>query len=259
MGSGSPSVPNSGQLCLWRWLADGPEEAPCDPAWLDGSPVTTVMFSPKGRWLAATCTGACKSGRSAGATVGPVCAGGGARTETSRPPKQADGTVADGHRLLGGRDAAGGGLRLCCRAVGSDSARSLRLAPFGTYPGGGGWITTLDISADDRWLALGSGRLERRSPVASVSRCWRAAGTDYSLGPWRAGDGGPIRRRRTLAGQRGSGRQPEPVGPGAPRTAPDAAARARPVDRCAPLLTRSRPRPLAELGTRRTGAAVAPA
>jgi WD40 repeat protein len=52
----------SGQLCLWRWVADGPEEAPCDPAWLDGSPVTTVVFSPKGRWLAATCTGACKPG-----------------------------------------------------------------------------------------------------------------------------------------------------------------------------------------------------
>ena len=61
MGGGSPSAPRSGQLCLWRWLADGPEEAPCDPAWRDKSPVTTVMFSPKGRWLATTCTGACKA------------------------------------------------------------------------------------------------------------------------------------------------------------------------------------------------------
>jgi hypothetical protein len=51
----------SGQLCLWRWLADGPEEAPCDPAWRDELPVTTVMFSAKGRWLATTCTGACKA------------------------------------------------------------------------------------------------------------------------------------------------------------------------------------------------------
>jgi WD40 repeat protein len=49
----------SGHLCLWRWLADGPEEAPCDPAWRDKWPVTTVMFSPKGRWLATTCAGAC--------------------------------------------------------------------------------------------------------------------------------------------------------------------------------------------------------
>src|ERR1700729_1442602 len=51
---------DSGQLCLWRWLDDGPEEAPCDPAWRDDAPVTTVLFSPKGRWLATTCTGACK-------------------------------------------------------------------------------------------------------------------------------------------------------------------------------------------------------
>ena len=76
----------SGQLCLWRWLADGPEEAPCDPAWRDGSPVTTVMFSPKGRWLATTCTGACKAVAAPVPTVGPVCAGGGAWTETTHPP-----------------------------------------------------------------------------------------------------------------------------------------------------------------------------
>src|SRR5262249_49943460 len=50
----------SGQLCLWRWLADGPQETPCDPAWRDDSPVTTVMFSPKGRWLGTTGTGACE-------------------------------------------------------------------------------------------------------------------------------------------------------------------------------------------------------
>src|SRR5262249_15199262 len=29
--------------------------------------------------------------------------------------------------------------------------------PVGTYPSGGGWITTLDISPDSQWLALGSG------------------------------------------------------------------------------------------------------
>ena len=48
-------------------------------------------------------------------------------------------------------------------------------SPVGTYPGGGGWITTLDISADDRWLALGSGgsndvRLWRLSPDAGEPR-----------------------------------------------------------------------------------------
>ncbi len=75
----------SGHLCLWRWLADGPEEAPCDPAWRDKWPVTTVMFSPKGRWLATTCTGACKAFDAPVRLWDLSAQGAAARTETARP------------------------------------------------------------------------------------------------------------------------------------------------------------------------------
>ena len=226
---------DSGQLCLWRWLADGPEEAPCDPAWRDESPVTTVMFSPKGRWLATTCTGACKAFDAPvrlwdlslkGAQRGPKRLV--HRSTLTEPSLMAIAFSSDETRLA----AAYGYVAELWDLTQPDPPASL----IGTYPGGGGWITTLDISADGRWLALGSGgsndvRLWRLSGDTGESR-----GPIYPLWPWRAGDGGPIRRRRTLAGQRGSRRQPEPVGPGEPCTAPDAAAWARPVGQCAPLL-----------------------
>ena len=60
-------------------------------------------------------------------------------------------------------------------------------SPVGTYPSGGGWITTLDISADGRWLALGSGG-------SNDVRLWRLAGNP---GETRepiilSGHGGPV-------------------------------------------------------------------
>ena len=164
----------SGQLCLWRWVADGPEEAPCDPAWLDGSPVTTVVFSPKGRWLAATCTGACKSGAAPvplwdlsaqGAERGPKRLI--LRSKLTEPSLMAIAFSADERRLA----AAYGYVAELWDLTQPDPPAS----PVGTYPGGGGWITTLDISADDRWLALGSGgsndvRLWHLSPDAGEPR-----------------------------------------------------------------------------------------
>jgi WD40 repeat protein len=50
----------SGNVCIWKMSAEGPLESPCE-AWKDEVPVTNVVFSPKGRWLATTCTGACKN------------------------------------------------------------------------------------------------------------------------------------------------------------------------------------------------------
>jgi WD40 repeat protein len=54
-----------------------------------------------------------------------------------------------------------------------------------TYASGGGWITTLDISADGRWLALGSGG-------SNDVRLWRLAG-----------DAGEPRGRIILSGHGG--------------------------------------------------------
>jgi WD40 repeat protein len=49
----------SGNVCIWKMSAEGPLEAPCE-AWKDEVPVMNVVFSPKGRWLATTCSGGCK-------------------------------------------------------------------------------------------------------------------------------------------------------------------------------------------------------
>jgi WD40 repeat protein len=158
----------SGQLCLWRLLADGPEEAPCDPAWRDELPVTTVMFSPKGRWLATTCTGACKDYDAPvrlwdlslqGAERGPKSlVHSGVLTEASL---LAIAFSADDTRLA----AAYGYVAELWDLTQPDPPASV----VGTYASGGGWITTLDISPDGRWLALGSGG-------SSDVRLWRMAG-----------------------------------------------------------------------------------
>ena len=75
----------SGHLCLWRWLADGPEEAPCDPVGGTKRPSRRSCSAPKGRWLATTCAGACRGCQRTGAAMGPVCTRSGARTEAARP------------------------------------------------------------------------------------------------------------------------------------------------------------------------------
>ena len=176
----------SGQLCLWRWLADGPEEAPCDPAWRDGSPVTTVMFSAKGRWLATTCTGACKASiapvrlwdlSAQGADRGPKRLV--PRSALTEPSLQAIAFSPDETRL----GAAYGYVAELWDLTRPDPPASL----VGTYPSGGGWIRTLDISADGRWLALGS-------LSSNDVRLWRLAGNPGEpRGPIiLSGHGGPV-------------------------------------------------------------------
>ena len=49
----------SGNVCIWKMSVDGPQEEPCE-AWKDDVPVMQVLFSARGRWLATSCTGACK-------------------------------------------------------------------------------------------------------------------------------------------------------------------------------------------------------
>ncbi|QIO48709.1 TIR domain-containing protein (plasmid) [Rhizobium leguminosarum bv. trifolii] len=147
---------DAGQLCLWRWLADGPEEAPCDPAWRDKLPVTTILFSPKGRWLATTCTGACKDFNAPvrlwdlslkGADRGPKLLV--PHSALAEPSLLAIAFSPDETRLA----AAYGYVAELWDLTQPDPPANT----IGTYSGGGGWITTLDISADDQWFALGSG------------------------------------------------------------------------------------------------------
>jgi WD40 repeat protein len=176
----------SGQLCLWRWSADGPVEAPCDPAWRDESPVTTVMFSPKGRWLATACTGACKdfsapvrlwdlSAKSA--SHGPKALV--HHSQLTEPSLLAIAFSPDETRLA----VAYGYVAELWDLTQPDPPAS----PVGTYPSGGGWITTLDISADGRWLALGS-------LSSAEARMWRLSGdSGEPRGPISlSGHGGPV-------------------------------------------------------------------
>ena len=177
---------DSGQLCLWRWLADGPEEAACDPAWRDEAPVTTVFFSPKGRWLATTCTGACK-GFSAPVRLYDLSMKRAERGPKSLVPHSALTEPAlmaiafspDETRLA----AAYGYVAELWDLTQPDPPASVA----GTYPGGGGWITTLDISADGRWLALGSGG-------SNDVRLWRLSGNPGDPGApiILSGHGGPV-------------------------------------------------------------------
>jgi len=48
-----------GNVCIWKMSVDGPQEEPCE-TWKDDVPVMQVLFSARGRWLATSCTGACK-------------------------------------------------------------------------------------------------------------------------------------------------------------------------------------------------------
>ena len=175
-----------GHLCLWHWLADEPEEAPCDPAWRDKWPVTTVMFSPKGRWLAATCTGACKD-FDAPVRLWDLSAQGAARgpkplvhrSNLTEPSLLAIAFSADETRLA----AAYGYVAELWDLTQPDPPASV----VGTYASGGGWITTLEISADSRWLALGSGG-------SNDVHLWRLAGdAGEAPGPIiLSGHGGPV-------------------------------------------------------------------
>jgi WD40 repeat protein len=176
----------SGQLCLWRWLVDGPEQAPCDPSWRDELPIKTLLFSPKGRWLATTCTGACKEYNAPvrlfdlslkGAERGPkLLVPHSALTEASL---LAIAFSPDETRLA----AAYGYVAELWDLTQPEPPAS----PIGTYAGGGGWITTLDISADGRWLALGSGG-------SNDVRLWRLSGdpSQPSEPIILSGHGGPV-------------------------------------------------------------------
>lgn len=145
----------AGYLCLWRWEAEAPEQAPCDPFWKDTLPVGSVRFSPEGRWLATTCSGACKEygapvrlwDMSSGAPEGPRSLA--LRSKLTEASLIGIAFSPDETRLA----VAYGYVAELWDLTAADPPA----APLGTYAGSGGWIQALDISADGRWLVLGSG------------------------------------------------------------------------------------------------------
>lgn len=147
-----------GELCLWQVTADGLDGETCDPRWKDGVPITTLAFSPGGRWLGTACIGACANGgfdapvrlfeHSDDGGLGPPRRLG-RRSELVEPSLQAFAFGADDTTLAVayGYVVERWDLRLPEPAA----------EPLGSYASGGGWVQALAVSADGRWLALASG------------------------------------------------------------------------------------------------------
>ena len=143
-----------GNICIWRMSIDGPQEEPCD-AWKDDVPVMQVLFSAKGRWLATSCTGGCKE---FGAPV--------RLWDLSRDfPRQAPRRLSHATALV--EDS------LLAIAFNADETRVAVAYGYvaevwdltqenppqhvlGPYSSSLGWIVTLGLSPDNRWLAMGS-------------------------------------------------------------------------------------------------------
>src|SRR5262245_23432645 len=143
-----------GNVCIWKMSVDGLQEEPCD-AWKDDVPVMQVLFSAKGRWLATSCTGACKS------YDAPV-----RLWDLSGDfPRQDPRLLSHATALV---EAS-----LLAIAFSEDETR-LAVAygyvaevwdltqenppqhVLGPYSSSGGWIRTLGLSPDNHWLAMGS-------------------------------------------------------------------------------------------------------
>ena len=145
----------TGYLCLWPVSADGPAEAPCPDEWRDDSPVRTLAFSPGGRWLATTCTGACARD-SAPVRLWDLAAEAPAngprllvhRGELTEPSLMAIAFSGDDRRLA----AAYGYVAQVWDLTQPDPVEHA----MGPFASGGGWIQSVDLSADGRRLAVGS-------------------------------------------------------------------------------------------------------
>lgn len=145
----------AGHLCLWRMGAEGPIQAPCERG-RSADPVRQVLFSPGGRWLATTCTGGCKA---FGAPVRlwdltAAAADAEPRELVHQKPLHENALLAvafngDDTRLA---VAYGYAVELWDLTLPEPPEQ-----PVGSFAGGGGWISALALSADQRWLAVASG------------------------------------------------------------------------------------------------------
>jgi len=172
----------AGHLCLWRMTADEPEESPCNPAWRDDSPVMTAAFSPSGRWLATTCTGA-RKGNSAPVRLWDFSSGTDAQgprplVHRSAPTEPSLLGIAFSHDDTRLAVAYGYVAEVWDLTQPDPPARVT-----GTYASGGGWIQTLALSPDGRWLAP-------RSLSSADVRLWNLR--DQSDAILLGGHSGPV-------------------------------------------------------------------
>lgn len=145
----------SGKVCIWRMGAEGPIEANCE-AWADEVPVMKVQFSPGGRWLATTCSGACKD---FGAPVRLWDLTTNFPDQAPRLLKHATRLVEDSLLAIAfsaddSRLAAAYGYVAEVWDLTQEDPPAHKLGPFAS---GGGWISALAVSPDRRWLAIGGG------------------------------------------------------------------------------------------------------
>ena len=144
-----------GNLCIWEMSAEGPLETPCE-AWKDEVPVMNVVFSSKGRWLATTCTAACKD------YGAPVRLWDLSADFPSREPKRLSHVTDLGneHPLLAIAFNADETRLAVAYGYATEVWDLTQENPpqhvVGTSGGSGGWIRAVGLSPDNRWLAIGS-------------------------------------------------------------------------------------------------------
>src|SRR5262249_54438309 len=185
---------DSGNICIWKMSVDGLQEEPCE-AWKDDVPVMQVLFSAKGRWLAATCTDAC-SGFDA-----PVClwdlSGDFPRQEPRRLSHATP--LVEASLLAIAFNADETRLAVAYGYVAEVWDLTQENPPqhvLGPYPGSGGWIRTLGLSPDNHWLAIGT---LSGSDVQFVGPNRITQGSDCFEGAWRCSEFCSFQRRRLVA------------------------------------------------------------
>ena len=146
-----------GNVCIWKMSVDGPQEEPCE-AWKDDVPVMQVLFSPRGRWLATSCTGACKD---LGAPVRLWDLSAGFPPQDPRRLSHAKALV-EGSLLAIAFNTDETRLAVAYGYVAEVWDLTQENPPqhvLGTYSSSGGWISMLGLSMspDNHWLAIGSG------------------------------------------------------------------------------------------------------
>ena len=150
----------AGHLCLWRMAAEGPVQAPCKRG-KSNDPVMQVLFSPGGRWLATTCTGGCPDGPRAPVRLWDLSAAA-ADAEPrelvpQRPQNDDDSLLAVAFNGDDTRLAVAYGYFVELWDLTLPNPPNPLEPPVGPFASGGGYVTAVALSADQRWLAVADG------------------------------------------------------------------------------------------------------
>jgi WD40 repeat protein len=144
----------SGNVCIWKMSVDGPQEEPCE-AWKEDVPVMQVLFSARGRWLATSCSGACKD-FGAPVRLWEVSS----NFPRHEPRRLSHATPLDEDSLLAIAFNADETRLAVAYGYVAEVWDLMQENPpkhvLGKYSGSGGWINTLGLSPDNHWLAIGS-------------------------------------------------------------------------------------------------------